>query len=179
MWGLLALPIVLGAGAIAIATDMGGSIATLFRGRSVEEMGELYEKQRVLSELITLAVLADGEVTPTEEATLRELFRDEDKFTGDVDEAIAHLKECARRASKQESFENTVRILGSDLDDEWREDAFRFVAMLTLRGAGFGSHEQGFRVAPMSDPGSLLAIFARGLDIPEDVREAAIRNAGA
>ena len=65
--------------------------------------------------------------------------------------------EAAKRASDLEALENTVRVVATDLDREWKDDAFRFVAVLALRGSGFGNQETGFRVAPSSDAGTLLA----------------------
>jgi len=76
-----------------------------------------------------------------------------------------------------EHLENTIRVVASDLDREWKDDAFRFVAILALRGSGLGKVEHGFRVAPVSDPDGLLGVFARALEVAEDVRDAAIRQA--
>jgi len=67
-----------------------------------------------------------------------------------------------------------VRLVASDLDREWKDDAFRFVSVLALRGSGFGTREVTFRRAPMSDPDTLLEIFARALDIDDATRDAAL-----
>ena len=175
---LVALVILGGGLAVAWGTGIGSSIASLFHA-SVEATSELYDKRAALSQLITFAVLADGEVTDAEAANLRHLFETSEQFTGDADEAIEHLRACARRASDMESLENTIRVVASDLDREWKEDAFRFVAVLALRGSGFGAAQHGFRCAPMSDPDALLEIFARGLDIDAEFRDCAIRSARA
>lgn len=177
---LIALPVLLGGVAIAIAIDMGSSVSSLFQGTTdFEQVGELYDKQAALSQIITLAVLADGVVTDAEAANLRHLFQQSPKFTGDPDAAIERLREAAQRASKPDSLENTIRVVASDLDRVWKDDAFGFVAVLALRGSGFGKSDQGFRVAPSSDPGTLLEVFARGLDVEPGVRDAAIERARA
>jgi len=46
--------------------------------------------------------------------------------------------------------------------------------VLALRGSGFGTREVTFRRAPMSDPDTLLEIFARALDIDDATRDAAL-----
>ncbi|HHH28029.1 MAG TPA: hypothetical protein ENK57_06755 [Polyangiaceae bacterium] len=143
----------------------------------LEAAGDLHTRQESLSQLITLAVLADGEVSAAEAENLRHLFTTSDRFTGDPDAEIERLRECARLASKRETLDSTIRVVSSDLDQAWREEAFRFVAILALRGSGYGTAQQGFRQAPMSDPGELLEIFSRALLIPPDVRDAAIRQA--
>jgi len=175
---LVALVLIGGGLGVAWGADLGSSIASLFH-TSVEATSELYDKRAALAQLITLAVLADGEVTDAEAANLRHLFATSEQFTGDADEAVEHLKACARRATAVDSLENTIRVVASDLDREWKEDTFRFVAVLALRGSGFGTHEYSFRSAPMSDPHALLEIFARGLDIDANVRDSVIEQARA
>lgn len=175
---LVALVLLGGVVAATWGGDLGSSIASLFRS-SVEATSELYDKRAALSQLITFAVLADGEVTDAEAANLRHIFATSEQFTGDADEAIEHLRACARRASTMDSLENTIRVVASDLDREWKEDAFRFVAVLAFRGSGFGTAQHGFRRAPMSDPDALVEVFARGLDIDADLRDSAIRQARA
>lgn len=174
--GLLLLPVVLAQEAIRYAKDVGSSVATLFAGTGSEAPVDLYTKQDALSQIITLAVLADGEVTDAEAANLHHLFETSERFTGDAGHAVLRLREAAKRASDLEALENTVRVVATDLDREWKDDAFRFVAVLALRGSGFGKQEQGFRVAPSSDPGTLLAIFARALDVPADERDSVIEH---
>jgi len=178
MEGLLLLPVVLGGQALRYARDLGSSVASLFGGGlDLEEIGDLHTRQAALSQIITLAVLADGEVTDIEAENLRHLFATSDQFTGDAESAIEHLRGVAQRASEIEALENTVRVVASDLDREWKDDAFSFVAVLALRGSGFGQHQQGFRVAPTSDPDTLLGIFAKALDVSPEHRDSAIRAA--
>lgn len=177
--GLLLLPVVLADHAVRYARDLGSSVSTLFSGVGREAPVDLYTKQDALSQIITLAVLADGEVTDAEAENLRHLFATSDRFHGDAEEAVQRLREAARRAATRDSLENTVRVLASDLDRAWKDDAFWFVAVLALRGSGFGRQQSGFRVAPSSDPGTLLAVFARALDIPDDARDAALERARA
>ena len=177
MEGLLLLPVVLAQEAVRFAKDLGSSVGTLFAARPDESPVELYTKQNALSQIITLAVLADGEVSAEEADNLRHLFQNSDRFTGDADEAVTRLQEAAKRASKIDSLENTVRVVASDLDRAWKDDAFYFVAVLALRVSGFGNQETGFRVAPSSDPGTLLAVFARALDVPDDERDSVIERA--
>ncbi|HBQ10334.1 MAG TPA: hypothetical protein DEF51_03775 [Myxococcales bacterium] len=155
------------------AASIGSSIATLFHP-SLESASALHDKREALSEILTFAVLADGEVSDAEADNLRHLFDAHPHFTGDPDEAIEQLRACARRVSTLESLENTVRLVASDLDREWKDDAFRFVSVLALRGSGFGTREVTFRRAPMSDPDTLLEIFARALDIDDATRDAAL-----
>ncbi|MEZ4338700.1 MAG: hypothetical protein R3B82_18945, partial [Sandaracinaceae bacterium] len=173
---LAALPILLADEAIRFAKDLGSSVSSLFGGVAEDSPVDLYTKQDALSQIITLAVLADGEVTDAEAANLRHLFETSDRFTGDAGDAVTRLREAAKRASDLEALENTVRVVATDLDREWKDDAFRFVAVLALRGSGFGRQEQGFRAAPSSDPGTLLAIFARALDVPPDERDSVIEH---
>ncbi len=174
--GLLLLPVVLAQEAIRYAKDLGSSVSTLFAGVGEEAPVDIYTKQDALSQIITLAVLADGEVTDAEAANLHHLFETSDRFTGDAAAAVQRLREAAKRASDLEALENTVRVVAMDLDRDWKDDAFRFVAVLALRGSGFGKQEQGFRVAPSSDPGTLLAIFARALDVPPEQRDAILER---
>lgn len=175
MDGLLLLPVVLAKQAMDFGRDLGSSVSTLFGGGvDVSEVSDLYSKQEALSQIITLAVLADGEVTEAEADNLRYLFADNPRFTGSADAAVERLRDAAKRASRPESLENTVRVLASDLDRDWKDDAFRFVAILALRGSGLGQSEHGFRVAPSSDPGTLVALFARALDVPAAQRDRVI-----
>ncbi len=176
--GLLLLPVVLAQEAIRYAQDLGSSVSTLFASRPDGEAPiDIYTKQEALSQIITLAVLADGELSDGEAENLRHLFATSDRFTGDAGQAVARLREAAKRASNVESLENTVRVVAMDLDRAWKDDAFRFVAVLALRGSGFGKQEIGFRTAPSSDPGTLLAIFARALDVPPEERDRVIEDA--
>ena len=176
----LTLSVLLGgvgvAAAVSWGASVGASIGTLFHP-SVEATSELQDKREALSEIITFAVLADGEVTEGEAANLRHLFERHPHFTGDPDEAVAALRACAKRVSDLASLENTVRLVASDLDRAWRDDAFRFVAILALRGSGFGTREVTFRRAPMSDPDALLEIFARALDVDAETRRQALEHA--
>jgi len=177
--GLWLFPTVVMQEAAHWADDVGGSIRALFSGTTdFEEVGEEYDKQVALSQILTFAVLADGEVTEAEADNLRHLFETSDRFTGDAEAEVERLREAARRVQQPEHLENTIRVVASDLDREWKDDAFRFVAILALRGSGLGKVEHGFRVAPVSDPGGLLEVFARALDVSEAVHESAIRNAG-
>ena len=177
----LILPVLLGGAglaALAILGENASSVASLF-APSFEEVGELHTKQAALSQLITFAVLADGEVTDAEADNLRHLFERSKQFTGDADAAVEHLRACARRASDAQALENTIRVVSADLDRAWKDDAFRFVAVLALRGSGFGtgSASLSYRSAPMSDPGALLSVYARGLEVSEEVRESALARA--
>lgn len=170
------LPVLLGAAGVTLTAAY---LKKLGVKRSIEAAGALHEKQDALSRIITFAVLADGEVTDAEADNLRYLFATSDRFTGDPDEVVRELRECARRVSRPESLESTVRVVARDLDRDWKDDAFRFVAALALRGSGIGTHQYGFRSAPMSDPDALLATFARALDVDGPTRDAAIEAARA
>lgn len=178
--GLLLFPAVVMQEAARWAGDLGSSVRTLFTGTTdFDEVGEQYDKQVALSQLITFAVLADGEVTEEEADNLRHLFETSDRFTGDAAAEVERLREAARRVQQPAHLENTIRVVASDLDREWKDDAFRFVAVLALRGSGLGKTEHGFRVAPVSDPDGLLGVFARALEVSEGVRDRAIESASS
>lgn len=118
-----------------------------------------------IADIVALAALADGQVTPDELRTLQATEIGEGDLAVVVAERIYALDLPADEVQSPEWLEVTVSDLALRLGREERAQAMRSVVLLSRHGAKLGERElPGGRIVGI-DPRELIDLFARALGI--------------
>jgi hypothetical protein len=118
-----------------------------------------------IADIVALAALADGQVTPDELRTLQSTEIGEGDLAVVVAERLYALDLPAEDVQSPEWLEVQVSDLAMRLTREERAQAMRSVELLSRHGARLGERElPGGRIVGL-DPRELVQLFARALGI--------------
>lgn len=166
---ILIVALFLGSAGLAWAKDLVESTRDLARPRGEEAMKAL-ERAYAVAEIVALATLADGEVSPDEWDALREMAAREGSVE-DAAAAVEHLRRLQIPLSTREALEEAVAQRARRLDAAARADAYRLVTQLAARGSRMPGEPAaprgprgGYRVAAPT-PDVLLEVFAAALAV--------------
>lgn len=119
------------------------------------------ERERAIAELLALAILADGEISPEERAAVENA-----SATASAQEkaALATLMASAVDLRSPEVLRQRIRSAAAALDPDDRVAVFAMVKNLAHRGSRAWGEEESYRSAGPS-PEALVAIFRDALVI--------------
>lgn len=143
-----------------LAVRLGGAV----REEEAEDVREAHAL--AIADIVALAALADGQVSSEELRALEATRIGEGELAVAAVERLYRLECAAEDLASSEWLAVKISDLALPLDARERRDALRHVIALAGHGARLAVRG-GDRDAPR-EPQTLVALFARGLGIPED-----------
>ena len=159
--GLIALGALIGSAGVAYVRDLRAAIEQLF-GRGGLEAALRAEHARVKANVLALAVIADGAITPAEHETIAQFAA---SHGIEPDEAIAKLTSVADEVRDPVVLREKVARYAAPLDANERLEVFVVVKNLAHRGSRAWPEEAGYRGAHAPTPEALIAAFRDALGI--------------
>ena len=135
------------------------------------ELDARFSRLNAMVEIVVLAALADGEISPSERAIVDGL-RALDRHHVDpptIEQALARIRGLQVHVGTADELEWAVRMRAKGLSFEDRWQVYRLVTELGDAGAALRQHEAGYR-GSARDSSDLLPLFSRALDMPPEQR---------
>jgi hypothetical protein len=128
------------------------------------------ERQMALVDVVALALLADGVVADEERAALKSAFEDIQPEI-DAKDVLERVTALADTVGTDDELRARVSLVGRQLDDEGRRDAFAIVEALA-RGGSRLRGTTDYRGGGRTSPEALVDLFAAALRIDPAERHA-------
>jgi len=161
---LLFLTIAAAGGALgAYIRDLRAGVSRL-SGGGVDAMAAI-ERAIAISDLLSYAVLADGEVSEEESTALAQALRDAGVSVS-ADDAIARLRARAAELKDEATLRLKITATAAKLSAADRTDVFRHVVALAASGSGISVGETSYRSNQTTDAQRLVTVFSECLGIP-------------
>ncbi len=161
LYGLLSL---LFRGVLEIARDLGASVSSL-AGPSDATAAE---RALTIADIIALAALADGQVTPDELKTLQQTEIGEGELAVAAVDRLYALDLPAEDLQSPEWLDVMVSDLAMRLTPEDRAQAMHFVLLLAAHGSRLKERELASGRVVGVEARELVALFAKALGIGKD-----------
>ena len=159
--GLIALGALIGSAGADYVRDLRAAIEQLF-GRGGLEAALREEQARVKANVLALAVIADGAITPAEHEAIAQFAA---SHGIEPDEAIAKLTSVADEVRDPAVLREKITRFAAPLDASERLEVFVAVKNLAHRGSRAWPEEAGYRGAHAPTPEALIAAFRDALGI--------------
>ena len=159
--GLIALGALVGSAGASYVRDLRAAIEQLF-GRGGLEAALREEQARVKANVLALAVIADGVVTPAEHGAIAQ-FAASHGIAPDA--VIAELTSVADELRDPAVLREKIARSAASLDASERLEVFVAVKNLAHRGSRAWPDEAGYRGPHAPTPEALIAAFRDALGI--------------
>ncbi len=154
---------ILGEFGLRYFADLAKGIRGLKESGGAEAMDELLDGYAI-AQVVALAILADGETSETERATLARVAAEELDDVGEANRLLGQIEFQALTVGDHAALARAVHVAAGRLTPALRRRAYDLVVELAADGSGLVG-KRGYRVYRPTDPDGLLAAVADGLDI--------------
>jgi uncharacterized tellurite resistance protein B-like protein len=173
---LICLLVAVGTAVVMYVREVRASLKQLLGRHGTDAMRDL-ERSLAIGDLLSYAVLADGQVSEAEWTALQEALETtgvevtEEIGLGRIrarDEGLARLRARASEAWDGDTLRHKIVEAARALDAADREKVFAHVLAIAAAGAGIVPEERGYRSNPSADPRRLVEIYGEALAIPPE-----------